>query len=253
MTEDLIEISNLDIEYKKSLIVEQINTTVEKAKFTALIGINGSGKSSLLRILAGLQKYKTGEILISGKKIQDYRPREFAKQLSFVSTELVSAPYMTVQEFLLLQRYAHKTSSSEEQDLFEVDNALQIVDIEMFRLRKLNELSDGERRKVMIAGAIAQNTPVIILDEPAAFLDMHAEDALYKLLRKLVDETGKTVLVSTHNVNEIMQIADKIWIIQNNNLSTYSPKIIKEQDLLRGFFGKSGLSFDQKQERFLII
>jgi iron complex transport system ATP-binding protein len=216
-------INNLAIGYKSKkknqLIAEGLNATLHSGELTCLIGSNGIGKSTLLRTLAGFQKPIAGEILISGKSITDYSAQELAQKISVVLTEKVTGE-LTVTELVGMGRspYTGFFGKLTAEDDAIVQYAIEQVQITHLAQRTISTLSDGERQKAMIAKALAQQTPLILLDDPTAFLDHPSKKEILQLLKQLSREQNKIIFLSTHDLELALSTADKIWTMNKNGL-----------------------------------
>jgi iron complex transport system ATP-binding protein len=190
------------------------------------MGRNGSGKSTLLRTIAGLMNGLQGEIWILGKTLGAYSRRELARIMGYVSTEVVKVPGLSVENLVELGRYPHtnwlgKLNSSDREV---VEHALDLTSLQALRNRDLDELSDGERQRAMIARTLAQDTRILTLDEPTAFLDLSHRYEIIDLLGNLARDHGKTVIYSTHDLQIALRQADKIWLIHRRELLEGAPE-----------------------------
>lgn len=255
----LLELKNLSIGYidchPHKVVHESINLTLNRGEFTCLLGMNGAGKSTLLKTMGGFQPQLSGDILLGGKSLAKHSRRELAKQLGVVLTDRITTGNLTVYELVSFGRYIYTDffGRMSADDHRVVRDALKCVGIEAFANRSLLELSDGERQKVMIAKAIAQETPLIILDEPTAFLDLSSRVEIMLLLRKLASEEGKTVLLSTHDLDLALQLSDKIWLMaKHRDLACGVPEDLALSGTFNSFFDKDNLSFDLESGSFKI-
>ena len=220
-----------------------------------LLGPNGAGKSTLLRTLVGFQKSIGGEVFLENKSINNYTEKELSLKLSVVLTEKTDTSNLTVFEVVSLGRYPYTGffGNKTEKDIIKIKEALKIVGLEDFSNRYVSELSDGEKQKVMIAKAFAQETPVIFLDEPTAFLDIPGRIEIMQVLRKLSTESKKTILIATHNLELALQFADRIWLLaRDKELITGSPEDLVLQDKISSFFEKEGIIFEKLSGSFII-
>ena len=194
------------------VVASQLNATIWSGQLTCLIGSNGVGKSTLLRTIAAFQPKLGGALLVEGKEIQQYSAKELAHRISVVLTERLIMSNTTAYEMIALGRslYTGFWGQMNESNRQAVDEALQLVGIQPLAKRMVDSLSDGERQKVMIAKALAQETPIILLDEPTAFLDFPSKVEMLQLLLRLSRETHKTIFLSTHDLELALQIADQV-------------------------------------------
>lgn len=200
-------------------VAEGISDTLQSGCLTCLLGDNGAGKSTLLRTLAGFQPALGGTIEIMGKPLQQYREKELATVIGVVLTERTNLQNMTVEELVGMGRspYTNFWGRLTAEDRAKTDEAMHLVGIGALKNRLVQTLSDGERQKSMIAKALAQETPIIFLDEPTAFLDYPSKVEMLRLLRRLAVEMDKTVFMSTHDLELALQMADRLWLMARNS------------------------------------
>lgn len=211
----MLEIKNLHIGYNNKTVANDINARLLPGELISLLGPNGTGKSTLLKTVAGLIKRLSGEISFEGKEISDFSPREKAKIISVVLTEPIGVGNFSVIEVLSLGRYPYKGwwGKTDSTDLYLMEKALDNTKIQHLAHRQIAELSDGEKQKVMIARALSQDTDFILLDEPTSHLDLPSKIEVMALLKELAHKWKKAILVSTHDLNLAIQAADKFWLI----------------------------------------
>lgn len=255
----VIEIKDLSIGYsvKKNtkIVAEHITSTIFSGELTCLLGANGIGKSTLLRTLTAFLPKLSGDIYIQGQEIEAYSEKRLATLAGVVLTEKLDIRNMSVRELIGLGRSPYTgfwgTRSREDEAI--VDKAISLVKITKLEQRMIHTLSDGERQKVMIAKALAQETPIILLDEPTAFLDFPSKVEIMQLLHLLSRETNKTIFLSTHDLELALQIADKIWLMdQENGIRTGVPEDLALDGSLSKFFARKGIIFDQDTGLFRI-
>ena len=225
MNNETIQLWDLSIGYQTKhsvkTVAASINGAIRSGELTCLLGANGVGKSTLLRTLAAFQPQISGEIFIveSGKRnipLSSLTDKELSKVIGVVLTEKPDVRNMSVRELVSLGRspYTGFWGTYTDEDLRIVDEAIEMVGITDLTRRPVHTLSDGERQKVMIAKALAQQTPVIFLDEPTAFLDYPSKVEVLQLLRRISREAEKTIFLSTHDVELALQLADTIWLMR---------------------------------------
>jgi iron complex transport system ATP-binding protein len=229
--EHIIDLVNLEIGFRKGKGREQslagpVNTTAYSGELIAVMGRNGCGKSTLLRTIAGLMDSLQGEIKILSSILASYSRKELARIMGYVSTEVVRVPGLSVERLVALGRYPHtnwmgKLNSSDQEV---IERALNLTSLQALRMRDLDELSDGERQRAMIARTLAQDTQILILDEPTAFLDLSHRYEIIDLLGNLALDHGKTVIYSTHDLQIALQQADKIWLIHKQEMLEGAPE-----------------------------
>lgn len=254
-----IDIQTLSIGYssKKStkIVAEKITSAIFSGELTCLLGANGIGKSTLLRTLSAFQPKISGNIYINDKEISDYTEKELASLVGVVLTEKFDIKNMTVRELIGLGRspYTGFWGNLNKDDNAIIDNAILLVNIEHLSQRMIHTLSDGERQKVMIAKALAQQTPIILLDEPTAFLDFPSKVEIMRLLHFLSRETNKTIFLSTHDLELALQIADKIWLMdKQSGIRIGTPEDLSIDGSMSNFFARKGIEFDKDTGLFRV-
>ena len=252
-TGETIELRNLSIGYQTKHGIKTVATgidgTIKSGELTCLLGANGVGKSTLLKTLSSFQPKTGGEILLEGRELSEYSDKQLSRLIGVVLTEKPDVRNMTVRELVSLGRspYTGFWGTYSKDDLQVVDEAIAMVGIEPLKKRMVHTLSDGERQKVMIAKALAQQTPVIYLDEPPAFLDYPSKVEVLQLLCRISREADKVIFLSTHDVELALQMADTIWLmIQGEAVAIGSPKALAEQGALGRFIEREGIVFDPK-------
>ena len=228
----------------RKTVAAGISGAICSGELTCLLGTNGVGKSTLLRTLSAFQPPLEGNILLQGKPLAKYKDKALSTLVSVVLTEKCDIRNMTVRELVGMGRspYTGFWGRLNHEDLAVVDAAIDRVNIRPLAERMLHTLSDGERQKAMIAKALAQETPVIILDEPTAFLDFPSKVEIMQLLHRLTREAGKTIFLSTHDLELALQIADKIWLMdRNKGIVAGTPEDLALNGHLSGFFASKGI------------
>lgn len=254
----LIRIENLSAGYLKGnqtrSIIQQMNASVYKGELIGIIGQNGIGKSTLLRTITRLQKSTGGNIFINGKSFSQYGRNEFARLVSFVSTDTLKLQHCTVRDLVMFGRYPFTNwlGKFTREDVNAVSEAIEMVGLEALANRFINEISDGERQRVMIARALAQNTDIIILDEPTAFLDMPNKFEVIHLLSDLARKKQKTILFSSHDLTIAMKVADRLWLILPDEFIDGAPEDLVLQHSISKIFHTTRLKFDSRKGEFNI-
>ena len=254
MTEqETIRLSQLSIGYKTrsgtKTVAAGMTATIRAAELTCLLGANGAGKSTLLRTLSAFQPKLAGEVFIAGREISQYTSKELSRTIGVVLTEKPDVRDMTVSDLVGLGRspYTGFFGALTASDRHMVSQAISQVGIEPLSRRMVHTLSDGERQKVMIAKALAQQTPIIILDEPTAFLDFPSKVETMLLLRRICRETGKTIFLSTHDLELALQTADSLWLMdREHGLSIGTPQQLAQQGALSRLVERRGIHFDRE-------
>lgn len=242
MNTPAIQLNDLSIGYKtrKGLrtVASGITADIARGQLTCLLGENGVGKSTLLRTLSAFQPKLSGTITLEGRSLEDYNDHQLARTIGVVLTEKPDVQQMTVEELVSLGRspYTGFWGRLTDDDRVAVNEAIQLVGINDLRHRQVTTLSDGERQKVMIAKALAQQTPIIFLDEPTAFLDYPSKVDMLLLLRHISREAGKTIFLSTHDLEQALQVADCIWLMHSQQgLNVGTPRQLADQGVLAQF------------------
>lgn len=227
-----ITLSHLSVGYKVGhTVVSDINLTLQSGQLACLIGANGVGKSTLLKTLTGFLPKLEGSLLLDGKDISEFSQRALARQISIVLTQKPEVQNLTVEEIVGLGRspYTGFFGKLHANDQQIVDESITAVGIEKLKNRMSQTLSDGERQKVMIAKALAQQTPVIFLDEPTAFLDFSSKVETFQLLQRMAHEMGKLVLLSTHDLELAVRFSDTLLQVNGDGLRTVSNEEVTHQ------------------------
>ena len=254
----ILEVKDLAVGYiskKKSIIIsEGINFAINKGELVGLVGANGIGKSTLLRTLAGMQPSLQGSISINGDLLQDTSAFQLANRMSIVLTETPASKNLSVLELVSLGRhpYTNWVGALSETDKNIIQNAISATEIDSLVRKKCYELSDGQLQKVMIARALAQDTPLILLDEPTTHLDLYHRASVLKLLKKLSQENGKTILFSTHEIDLAIQLSDKMIVMTKEDTHYNSPTELINRGCLRYLFPKETIYFDEESKRFVM-
>lgn len=227
-----ITLEQLSVGYKGfPLVVSNINVEIKSGELTCLIGSNGIGKSTLLKTLTGFLPKLSGRLLLDGRDINMLSQRERAKYISIVLTYKSDVQNLSVTEMVGMGRmpYTGFWGKLNTSDQTIVAEAIEMVGIEHLKNRMIQTLSDGERQKVMIAKALAQQTPVILLDEPTSFLDFPSKVEMLQLLHRLAKETNKVVFLSTHDLELALRIADRLVELNKNGLQVVPAQQVKEE------------------------
>ena len=215
----MIEVSHLSLSYGKKQILNNVSFTCCRGQLTSIIGRNGAGKTAAVRCLAGINPYY-GQILLDKIELRKYSIPERAKRISYLPQTLPDSPF-TVFELASLGRrpYQMRTGKLTEEDIQNIERALEITDMHSFSMRRVNTLSGGEKQRAYLSMVFAQNTDVIVLDEPAAYMDISVEREMYALLGKLAREMNKTIISVMHNISYAVNNADSIVLFENGCVS----------------------------------
>ena len=255
---NILSTSNLSIGYKAKTssvtIAENLNLNFCEGKLIALIGANGIGKSTLLRTITGIQKTISGTVVLKGKDIHELNALTLAQNLSVVLTEKLPPSNLTVWEVIALGRqpYTNWIGKLTDYDITKVNEAIELTQISHLTSKKHYEISDGQLQIVLIARALAQDTPLIILDEPTTHLDLLHKVVLFKLLKKLTQETGKCILFSTHDIDMAIQLGDEMIIMTPENVIQDQPCNLILKGSFNTLFQDEHIVFDSEKGKFVI-
>ena len=254
----ILQTSNLSIGYtskkEKNSIASNINLSLEKGKLIALIGANGIGKSTLLRTITGIQKPLSGTVFLNKKNIHELDSLTLAQNLSVVLTEKLPPSNLTVFELIALGRqpYTNWLGQLSAADREKIKQAIALTQLEHLANKKYYEISDGQLQIVLIARALAQDTPIIILDEPTTHLDLVHKVSVFKLLKKLSSETNKCILFSTHDVDLAIQLSDQMIVMTENQVHQDQPCNLITQGVFNSLFKDESIVFDGEKGKFII-
>lgn len=256
----VLEIQGLAIGYKSArrpvhVVADDISVTLKTGELVCLLGPNGAGKSTLMRTLAGMQPPLSGQVHLMGKPLEDLKPNELARCLAIVLTERVEAGHLSAYELVALGRYPYTDWSGRltETDESVVRWAIEMVGAKPLAQRLVSELSDGERQKVMVARALAQEPDLMLLDEPTAFLDLPRRVEMMQTLRKLARETGRAVLLSSHDLDLALRSADKLWLLSSKGkFQVGAPEDLVLSGAFEAVFQSEGVEFDRTTGTFRV-
>ncbi|MBO5182289.1 MAG: ABC transporter ATP-binding protein [Paraprevotella sp.] len=256
---ETVQVHNLSTGYRTkghtTVVACRINASLQAGELTCLLGPNGVGKSTLLRTLSAFQLPLDGEILLLGKQLTEYTEQQLATRIGVVLTERCDINNMTTEELVGMGRspYTGFWGGLTMNDLNKVEEAIEWVRIGHLKGRMVQTLSDGERQKVMIAKALAQETPVILLDEPTAFLDYPSKVEIMQLLHDLARTKQKTIFLSTHDLELALQLADRLWLMdKERGVVTGTPEDLSLDGNLEQFFTREGIVFNRLEGLFRI-
>ncbi|WP_281884678.1 ABC transporter ATP-binding protein [Paenibacillus sp. YYML68] len=237
---DRLHTQQLDIAYEERLIVENLNLSIPSGKITALVGANGSGKSTILKTMARIMKPKGGSVFLDGQAIHRQSTKEVAKQLAILPQNPTAPEGLTVSELVSYGRFPHQKGfgSLNKHDLSVIRWAVEVTGMLEFIDRPVDQLSGGQRQRAWIAMALAQETDILFLDEPTTFLDMGHQLEVLKLLQKLNREEGRTIIMVVHDLNHATRYAQHMVAIKSGRVvSEGSPEQVVTQEVLQEVFG----------------
>lgn len=237
------------------VVADNINLTLNDGEMVCLLGPNGAGKSTLMRTISGMQTPLAGTITVDGQDIHEMPARERAKRLSVVLTERVTAGLLSAYALVGLGRYPHTNWSGTltDDDHVIIQSAIRMVGADELAHRNVSELSDGERQKIMLARALAQEPRMMILDEITAFLDLPRRVEIMRLLRRLARQTNRAILLSTHDLDLALRSADRIWLLPKGGpLQTGAPEDLVLSGAFEAAFANEGVNFDRQHGAFQV-
>lgn len=250
----MIELKELTVGYGQRTLLDKVSAQLTGGQLVALLGRNGTGKSTLLRAMMGLEKPQGGAILLQEKNIVSLKPEELARNISFVTTDKVRIANLRCEDVVSMGRapYTNWIGQLQPEDNERVVEAMRLVGMSDYAEKTMDKMSDGECQRIMIARALAQDTPVILLDEPTAFLDLPNRYELCLLLKKLAQKEGKCILFSTHDLDIALSLCDTIMLIDNPHLYALpTPEMVASGHIERLFRNES-ITFDAQEMRVRI-
>ncbi|WP_430613513.1 ABC transporter ATP-binding protein [Flavobacterium sp. JP2137] len=254
----LLEVKNLAVGYAQKAnthtVASAINFQLYPNKLISLLGLNGIGKSTLLRTLSGVQPPLDGSIHLNNKLLSSYSRSDLAAQISVVLTEKIPNNQLTVYELVALGRipYTDWMGALTALDKEKIETALSVTETRDLRDKKVGQISDGQLQKTLIARAIAQDTPLIILDEPSTHLDLYHKISLFRLLKKLCRTQHKCILFSTHDMDLALQLSDELLLMRPQGLIHNTTAALIQGSELQDLFDDPSIRFDREQKRFIL-
>lgn len=239
---------------EKTIVASNINIELKQGELIGLVGANGIGKSTLLRTLTNVQKPLQGQVKINDKEMNQYHAIDLAKVLSLVLTEQIPSKNLSVFELIALGRqpYTNWVGALNNEDLNQINHALQLTNLSNLKNKNCYELSDGQLQKAMIARALAQDTDIIILDEPTTHLDMYHKAYILKLLKNLTQKTGKTILFSSHEIDLAIQLCDTVIVMTPEMVVSDQPCNLISKGVFNSLFPNDLIVFDEKTGSFRV-
>lgn len=249
---NILVTKNLQIGYPEQSVVTGINLQVTSGNLISILGKNGSGKSTLIKTLSRVLTPLSGCIQIKDKDLESYKQAELAKLFSLVLTEKLPENLLTVSELIRMGRQVHTNwlDKITPRDQEKIDFAIEITHTQKLLTKKFSLLSDGQKQKVLLAKAIAQDTTLIFLDEPTTHLDVHHRMETFLLLKNLAHQFNKTIIMATHEIGLSTQLADELWLIDHNSIKNGSPKEMISNKTLGNIFDSELIRFNSKTSTF---
>lgn len=232
----MIHLNKLTLAHSSRTLLNSADAHFAQGQITALVGRNGAGKSTLLRAIAALESPKSGNIVIAGTNLSEMSAEQRARHISFVNTQRVRVANLLCRDVVAIGRapYTNWMGKLQQQDVDIVTKALEAVGMVDFAQRSIDTLSDGEAQRIMIAKALAQQTPIILLDEPTAFLDIPTRFEICRLLQHLAHTQGKTIIFSTHDIDAALPVCDSIAVLEKCDLQLLS--VAKARGVINDLF-----------------
>ncbi|HQO76085.1 MAG TPA: ABC transporter ATP-binding protein [Candidatus Saccharicenans sp.] len=236
----IIEVENLEAGYNRLPVLHQLSFGLDRGEFLAVCGPNGSGKSTLIKALQRLTPLLRGTVRLEGKNIFRLKPREIASRLAYVPQVSEAVFDFTVEGTVAMGRYVHqknRLAGESVEDRLKIEEAMKLTGVTPLRNKSLSQLSGGERQRVLLARALAQETPVLLLDEPSSHLDINFQLQIYHLLRKLQLEKNKTILVAEHNLNLCLPYCQRLIFLKEGRIvAAGSPLEVINREIIRQVF-----------------
>ncbi len=249
--EILLSFDSLRIGYGTKGLLPPVSAEAARGELIAVIGRNGIGKSTLLRTLLGLQPALGGKVLIGGSDLQGLSGIQKSRRMGYISTEIVRVSNMTVFDLVTFGRFPHTNwiGRIDRASLIAVNEAIEKTGLQGFEKRYISSLSDGERQRAMIARILAQDTDILIMDEPTAFLDIVSKFDIIKLMLNLANE-GKTIIFSTHDLSIAVNQSDKIWMMLEDRIAEGAPEDLALEGSFESLFRSASVDFDANEGTF---
>lgn len=236
---EILEVKNLWAGYENGYVIEDISFSLKNGEFISILGKNGSGKSTLIKALQGLLKNVSGKITVDDENLLSLKPRQIAKKIAYVPQIFSFTFEFKVKEIVLMGRYAHqgRLAGCSPSDWQKIDEVMSLTRLAHLREKKLAHLSGGERQRVFIARALAQDTPILFLDEPSSHLDISYQVEIYNILKRLQEEQGKTILTTEHNINLAIPYSQRIMFLKEGKVQAMGPpeKLITKENIREVF------------------
>jgi iron complex transport system ATP-binding protein len=253
---EILSINSLQIGYnsgkEKRVLLPPLSAHANKGELIAIIGRNGIGKSTLLRTMVGLQSSIGGEVLYEKKSIVNYSRIDLARKVGYISTEIINVPNMRVYDLVALGRFPHTNWIGKIDSINHefITRAIENTGMSSFSTRFISELSDGERQRAMIARLLAQDTGIMVMDEPTAFLDIGSKYEILHLMHNLSQQQEKCIIFSTHDLQMAINMSDKIWLITDEKINEGAPEDLMIAEAFDHLFDSSLVKFNSENGTF---
>lgn len=238
---------------KEIILHQKIFAEIHQGELICVLGLNGTGKSTLIRTLLGIQKEGKGEVFYKDQSVKDISIRDLSRLVSVVLTDKIDDSFLKVFDLVATGRYPYGNIGGKlnEDDTRIITNSLSLMKVEHLKKRVFAQLSDGEKQRVLIARAISQDTSLIMLDEPAAFIDSPGKIGIMELLKGLTIENDKAILMTTHDIESALRYADDVWILgKNGEFETGKPEKVISAGLINKYFDNNEVTFNKSKLRF---
>lgn len=247
-------INDLSIGYEGKVVASAISFSLQKGELAAIVGVNGIGKSTILRTLGNFQPKIAGSIRIEGKELATYNEQQIASKISVVLTEPIASKNLSVYELLALGRqpYTNWLGKLGANDISVIDKSIALLELAPFLNKKCFQLSDGQLQRVLIARALIQDTDIILLDEPTTHLDLYHKVSILKLLKSIAHQTNKVILYTSHEIELAIQLCDKMLILDGDTNAFDQPCKLIENNSFDSLFPHDTISFDATTGSFKI-
>lgn len=235
----MIELKNISAFYQKRIILEEINFEVKEGEFLGIIGPNGVGKTTLLKIITGVKQPNTGQVILNKKNITNLSRKEIAKIMAVVPQNLFIPSLFTVEDVIMMGRYPHQKNkfTTSNEDITIVNDVMNKTNTNLFRNRIIDELSGGEKQEVIIAKALVQQPKILILDEPTANLDIKHQMKILNLIKTLVKKDKITVIIVIHDLNLASRFCDNLILLNNCKIQSQGKieNVLTQQNLEQAY------------------
>ncbi len=235
----ILEVQDLCAGYGNGDILKNISFSLNKGEFLSILGRNGAGKSTMIKAIQGLLKNRSGKIQVDGKDLFSLKPRDLARYVAYVPQLSQDSFHFSVQEIILMGRYIHqgRFAGLSAADRIILTEIMDLTETGFLKEKKIAHLSGGERQRVFIARALAQDTPILFLDEPSAHLDINYQAEIYRILKRLQEEKNKTILSAEHNINLAVPFSQRLLFLVNGRIHSVGPpsELITRQNIQEVF------------------